>query len=780
MAGQTGRASEAGIKLIRSAMKRGGWTQVLLCERLEISRSTLNQILKGQSVKLDNLEEICHLLELEVGQVVFQESNSDINSLVEQLRKSSADSLRKRCGTMRILDMTQPIDSGAIYTDVNILERVAGKSRAEISQLMQESGVEEFDRFFLGNVKQKRVEGLKAVLEQQQLMILGRPGAGKTTFLKRLAIVCLKGEFLADRLPIFVTLKEFAETDGQPGILDFMTGSIVGSVGGAKHSGEKSTRSPITELPNASPLPGGRSALMPILASGRALVLFDGLDEVMERDHDRVIRAIREFAERYSQNHIVITCRIAAREYIFQQFTEVEMADFDDAQIQSFADKWFKTKEKNPKSTTGEMFWKELESRKPVKELAANPLLLTLLCLEFDHSSAFPQSRSELYDRALNVLLSKWDGQRRIQRGEEVYKGLSLKRKETLLGQLAMYTFDRGDYFFKEKVATQQIEQYIRNLPGATEDPAALEVDSRAVLKSIESRHGLLSERATGIYSFSHLTFQEYFTAKNILDLSNPAAQEAALGKLIEHIGEPRWKEVVVLVVEGLDNADYLLRLMKQQIDSIVCDDSKFQQFLEWVQTKSELVRVSYKPSSVRALYLTINLTFYITRVIKLNLACTLDGVLDQSVTIDHTIERDIALDLALVRSIANARKGDHATVIERAEDLELKWMLQEIYDRLPDRDDHDRFQQWWKENGDRWTEDLRKIMIKYRNIGHDWQFTDEQKVKLQEYYDANLLLANCLNSECYVSREVREEIEATMLLPMAEIEKWKAENGRN
>jgi predicted NACHT family NTPase len=69
--------------------------------------------------------------------------------------------------------------------------------------------------------------------------------------------------------------------------------------------------------------------------------------------------------------------------------------------------------------------------------------------------------------------------------------------------------------------------------------------------------------------------------------------------------------------------------------------------------------------------------------------------------------------------------------------------------------------------------------MIKYRNIGHDWQFTDEQKQKLQEYYDANLLLANCLNSECYVSREVREEIEATMLLPVAEIEKWKEERKR-
>jgi predicted NACHT family NTPase len=595
-------ATQSGIAAIRNTLTAKRWSYEGLAHEVEISRSTVIKFCSGKAVDRNNFVMCCNRLDLDWELISGQktvatpaaEPITDIDFLVQQLRASSADSLRKRCGTMRILDMTQPIDSGAIYTDVNILERVAGKTRLNIQDLMADAGAEQFDRFFLGNVKQKRVKGLEAVLNRRQLMIFGRGGAGKTTFLKRLAIVCLKGEFLADRLPIFVTLKEFAETEGQPGILAFMGGD--------------------------------RTELTQILESGKALVLLDGLDEVMEKDHDRVIREIREFAERYSQNHIVITCRIAAQEYIFPQFTEVEIANFDDDQIQSFADKWFKTKEMNSESTTGDMFWKELESREPVKELAANPLLLTLLCLEFDNSSAFPQSRSELYDRALNVLLSKWDGQRRIQRGEEVYEGLSLKRKETLLGQLAMYTFERGDYFFKEKVATQQIEQYIRNLPGAKEDPAALEVDSRAVLKSIESRHGLLTERAAGIYSFSHLIFQEYFTAKNIVDLSNPEEQEAALQKLIDHIGEKRWHEIFLLIVEGLDKADYLLKLIKQKIDSISVVDRESQQLVE----------------------------------------------------------------------------------------------------------------------------------------------------------NANLLLANCLNSECYVSREVREEIEATMLLPMAEIKKWKAENGRN
>lgn len=55
--------------------------------------------------------------------------------------------------------------------------------------------------------------------------------------------------------------------------------------------------------------------------------------------------------------------------------------------------------------------------------------------------------------------------------------------------------------------------------------------------------------------------------------------------------------------------------------------------------------------------------------------------------------------------------------------------------------------------------------MIEYHNIGHDWQFSNTQVSLLQQYYDANKLLVDCLNSDCYVSQSVRQEIEDTLLL---------------
>jgi predicted NACHT family NTPase len=78
--------------------------------------------------------------------------------------------------------------------------------------------------------------------------------------------------------------------------------------------------------------------------------LLDGLDEVQETDHDRLLKAIKDFTGQYRDCPCVMTCRIAAREYTFQHFTEVEVADFNEEQITEFATKWFRAKQDSKKS----------------------------------------------------------------------------------------------------------------------------------------------------------------------------------------------------------------------------------------------------------------------------------------------------------------------------------------------------------------------------------------------------------------------------------------------
>jgi hypothetical protein len=205
-----------------------------------------------------------------------------------------------------------------------------------------------------------------------------------------------------------------------------------------------------------------------------------------------------------------------------------------------------------------------------------------------------------------------------------------------------------------------------------------------------------------------------------------------------------------------------------------------------------------------RALPLARELARQLPRVLPLarELASTLDLVfdLDLSLALDHNLylelDRDRALalahmlDLPLPRALARARTLaldlSRALALDLALDIPLDNAVAYIqFDmsrkqsrtQLPNISLENRrnFYFWWQINGQEWTEKLRKIAIEDRNIGHDWQFSEAQKKLLQQYYDANQLLVDCLNSDCYVSREVREEIESTLLLPIESIEKWRS-----
>jgi len=263
--------------------------------------------------------------------------------------------------------------------------------------------------------------------------------------------------------------------------------------------------------------------------------------------------------------------------------------------------------------------------------------------------------------------------------------------------------------------------------------------------------------------------------------------------------------------------ADYLLRLMKQRTDALIATDEKLQQFLMWVSEKSLSVELPYKPAAVRAFYFAVAVARDIGVTQDLDLSGDRDLARALNLNLYHTHNVDIIIDLNLGRILARAHALTHtlddafarnldfdfyipfAYIFNLKLGLEFKQALQQLKTQLPDpfdvtsymKDaraqelpllktqlpdlyDDEIFKQWWQANGQAWLMQLRQVMISYRNIGHDWQFSYQQMKGLRQYYDANKLLVDCLNRAAHVTPAVRSQIEETLLLPIAEIEKYR------
>jgi predicted NACHT family NTPase len=710
-----------------------------------------------------------------------------LDEIVESIRINIYDSIQAKCGSMRVLDMSQPINLDEIYTDVKILDNITAKGRLGIQELIQDCSLENFERLRLGKVQKERITALDAVDEYAKLMILGKPGSGKTTFLKYVALRCIEGQFRPDLVPLFITLKDFADKEGQPDLLEYLIQLF------KDYGIEPETRIRGGFLNTL--VRGEVNPVESLLRKGKVFILLDGLDEIKGADDSRVLSQIQDLINRFPKNLFVITCRIAAKEYALEQFTEVEVANFDHNQINAFVNSWFQIKKDPIKASA---FIKKSQGNNRIQELATNPLLLTLLCLVFEESGNFPSNRSELYKEGLDVMLKKWDVKRNIER-DQAYQKLSLKRKEDLLSQIALDTFEQGNYFLKKEIAEEYITQYIRNLStNVNMDEDKLQSDSEAVLKSIEAQHGLFVERARGIYSFSHLTFHEYFAARKVVKSTDSSI---LLKKLATHISEKRWSEVCLLTVEMLDNADKLLQNMKHEVDSILTHDPKLQDFLSWIKKKSCSVEASYGLTAVRSFYLSL----YFDRDLSLfrdissnlapnhNSALAEDLFLDRDLDLYHDLASKVYLTLnktssrpralalsrrssrmrALVLKRASVLDGDFSVLISALENHEapqLKNALKQSHDQLPNTSQGNwkEFAKWWQLNGQTWTEELRTILVENRNISHKWEFSKAQKELIKKYYNANRLLIACLNSDCYVSQEVREEIKENLLLPIS------------
>ncbi len=772
------------------AFERSGWTQQDLASEVGLeTRQSIWKFLTGRPIERLTFIEICYKLDLEWQDIAdlpdeltdkvtvsvpkpHEDSGSDpeiedITLLVAQVRSRMTEPIRAQCGTLRLLDNSQPVALDDIYIQVNILEQLSRQRWLEVSDLQSppslfHPGKGRVQGGISSGGQQSKIPALQAVSTYSKLLILGKPGSGKTTFLQSLALGCIQEptpeKVGSQSLPIFIRLRDWATE--------------------TKNSSDRSLRHYITKLFHNFCL--SAATVERLLQGGHALVLLDGLDEVPESESRDIAYEINQFCETYYQNKVAITCRFGGGQYQFTGFTEVELADFDATQIEAFAEKWFVAARGDREAglILSQCFLEKLNlpENQPIQELVVTPILLTLTASIFQTKEDFPKKRSKLYEAGLDILLVRWDEARGIQR-DEVYRNLSLPRKIELLSQIAGTTFAQSNYFFEKREIEHYIEDYLATLAETNTEPETLRSHSGAILDAIEAQHGLLVERARGIYSFSHLTFQEYFTARQIAATPDPVALEEGLQGLASHVCEPRWREVVLLTSELLRNADPLLQAMKQQIDVMLVADRKLQQFLTCTSAKCRSWAGLYKPAAVRAFYFTL----FLDR--SLGLALALDPKLARDLAPELGLDLELTRALELVQSLTRNPNVKQILSLGFALDLdrslthepELRQGLQSLKNQLPDPGEgRDRLISWWGDRAHGWAEQFRALLIEHRQIGHNWQFTPRQLALLDQYYQANQLLVDCLHGESHCSSVVRSHLEATLILPVPEIEAYE------
>jgi predicted NACHT family NTPase len=346
------------------------------------------------------------------------------NSIGQKQKKLINNHYLNDYGKVKLFGKRDSVALGEIFTDVYIHSEISAMQRFNVDELHEEP--EKHNRL-------ERHNGFELLQEGKfpRWFILGKPGSGKTTFLKYITLQAVNGKI--DKVPMFISLHVWANFLHQHQQQNFDLMPFL----------EEQFR--ICQFPNATLF------INYLLSNGKALLLFDGLDEVNQADNERsnMMFALREFSREYRKCTILLTCRVAAADYSFnEQFKYLEVADFTAKQIDEFVRKWFGKNEERAEYFLQE--FNEPEKHKNLRDLGKVPILLSLLCVIYERKMEFPTQRADIYEEAIEALLETWDRRYRSIRRDEIYKDLSNGVKCNYSHELQQDDFAEKSVFFKK------------------------------------------------------------------------------------------------------------------------------------------------------------------------------------------------------------------------------------------------------------------------------------------------------------------------------------------
>ncbi len=585
-----GMAFDVECKAIDTALLVTVWTELnspLLPESMNwdfLSKSYIRAVKKI----VQNSDKLRPIFEVQI-QAVTADAVQELAGIAPAFDlEKYAEGLQERYGNLKLesLDTT-----GVYYNELKLWKIFIPQNLRECqefipqvyelpkdrSRLLQESGqldVLELAEAELESHRKRYVEqpirGVFEVLgDPQELakevvakyaVILGDPGSGKSTLLQYLALIWAERpvrDLPLHPLPLLLELRTYAR--------DKLAGKCKDIVSFI-HGGNITCRLNQQDLHEK-------------LKNGDVIALFDGIDEVFDPAlRDEVVTDIHRFTNEYPAVRSVATSRWLGykaqrlRDAGFQHFM---LQELNDEQMQEFVGRWHDLNfaEGADKDRKRERLQKAIRESRSIKELAGNPLLLTMMAI-LNRNQELPRDRPELYNQASRVLLHQWDVERALVEDRRIDpKTIDYRDKQAMLRKVAYYMQSSAKGLAGNLIGAAQLESILTDYLKTIEVEKPREI-ARIMIGQLRTRNFILCDLGGDSYGFVHRTFLEYFCAWEFV-WQFKESQTLTIERLIndvfgKHWQDESWHEVLRLIsgmIEPRFVADIIDFLLEQQVD---------------------------------------------------------------------------------------------------------------------------------------------------------------------------------------------------------------------
>lgn len=389
--------------------------------------------------------------------------------------------------------------------------------------------------------------------EFRRLAILGAPGSGKTTLMRYLTLMYVSRtpHKLHPKAPQFIPVLLYLR-DVHPQILENADLPLADLL-----------TQWVQTLQKSDPLQPPAGWFAKQLRHHRCLILLDGLDEVAdETQRQQISRWVDQQMREYPETPFILTSRPVGYEkaQLQEDVMVLEVEPLKPEQIQRFIHDWYLAIE--VKSQGGEVdlgiqdeaeqqadrLIAEIEQQPALREMASNPLLLTMIATVHRRRATLPLNRVELYHEICQVLLEK------RQRAKGITDPLTASQKQSILQPLALDLTRRETLKFTLADVRPLIAEKLATLPGNERTPEQF-------LKQLREVDALIAKDEENVFEFAHRSFQEYLSATEIKD-----TQQSAI--LLEVLNDPKalewWGDTVRLYAAQAEVSELITHILQQ------------------------------------------------------------------------------------------------------------------------------------------------------------------------------------------------------------------------